>query len=75
MSIENNINPAVLRSRYESRSRIWRMGAIRIKGQIRTYTECDIDPDGEQVKMLTKWAEDAERLADHYQRKADAING
>lgn len=75
MSINQHIDLAVQRSRYEKRSNIWRMEALRLQDQIRTYIELDIDPDGEQVKVLTKWVEDAERLAEHYQRKAEAIDG
>lgn len=68
-------DPSVIKARYESRARIWTMKAQSIRGEIRDYIAFDLDEDGKQVEVMTKWAEDAERLAAYFQRKADEICG
>ena len=66
---------SVMKARYESRSRIWQMKAESIRGDIRDYEAFDMDPEGVQIEVMTKWAEDAERLAEYFKRKAEEIDG
>ena len=65
---------SVMKARHETRARIWQMKAESIRSDIRDYQSFGLDPDGVQIEVMTKWAEDAERLAEHFKRKAEEIH-
>ena len=68
-------DPSVQKARCESRARIWEMKAQTIRSEIRDYISFGLDEDGKQVEVMTKWAEDAERLAAYFKGKAEEIDG
>ena len=68
-------DPSVMKARYESSARIWTMRAQGIRGEIRDNIAFGLDTDGEQVKVLTRWASDAEHLAEYFKRKAEETDG
>ena len=68
-------DPSVEKARCESRARIWQMKADSIRSDIRDYKSFELDPEGVQVEVMTKWAEDAERLAAYFKGKAEEIDG